>query len=791
MATRPATPPPPEPPDDPRCNASPRFFHRLADLVVRRAVAVLALTGSLSALLAAGAARLEVRSRFDDYIPASHPYVQVDRQLRGKFGGTFVTLAVVQAREGTIWRPEILRVVYDLTQDVRLLPGILPHSLISLASPMMRDIAADESSIVVSYLMREVPTTDEEVDRVRAAVRANPLYRGVLVSADERAAVVSVDFDTSQTDAEVTNAFRELARRHATPDVDILITGQPVIMHVLTEYVLQGAARFAVAFGVILVVLYASFGSLQAMCLPVTTALLSCVWALGAIGFSGMSLDPFTSVAPILIVAVGAGHSAQVLKRYYDEYAVLGDNRRAVAASIARMGPVMVAAGGTAAAAFGSLAVFPMPTLRNFGVLAALGILAALCLELTFMPALRVVLPVPRRGGRSTSLDVALRAATTVVLERRGAVAVAFFLVAALSVLGIRHLRYEYRLVDMLPSSTEGRRHFEAIRERFPGVYGIVVGLTAEEGYTADPAVLRFVHGVQSAMAEDPAVVRTLSYVDVLTYANRVLADGAEPPRPDDIPRTRELAAQLLALTYSDSYALLLTRDLGKGAIWAFLPSDDVAAFRRVIGRAEAYVRRTPPPKGVTLQIAGGIGATIVAFTDKIVEAKLVNIAAVICAVLVLASLVLGSLVGGLLVVVPLVVTVLVQFGLMGALGIPLSPSTATTSALSVGIGADYAIYLLYRLREEVRRQGDVRRATLEALLTSGRAIVIVATAIGAGYGSLALSDFEAFRVTGILVAAAMFTSCVSALLLIPSGALALRPRFIFDRQRASNVSST
>lgn len=131
---------------------------------------------------------------------------------------------------------------------------------------------------------------------------------------------------------------------------------------------------------------------------------------------------------------------------------------------------------------------------------------------------------------------------------------------------------------------------------------------------------------------------------------------GGNVDSSDGVPHDRALAAQLLALTYSDAYALLLTRDFGKGAVWAFLPSDNVAVFRGVIDRAEAYAARTPAPEGVHLQIAGGIGAIIVAFTDKIIEAKLLNIAAVMTAVLILAAMVLGSFVGALLVVVPLIV---------------------------------------------------------------------------------------------------------------------------------------
>ena len=108
---------------------------------------------------------------------------------------------------------------------------------------------------------------------------------------------------------------------------------------------------------------------------------------------------------PILIMAVAAGHSAQMLERFAAEVVAGLDERKAVAAALVGIGPVMVAAGCTAAAGFGSLAVFTIPSFRHSGLIAAFGILAAVCLELTFMPALRCLLPPTSPRRRAGPLD--------------------------------------------------------------------------------------------------------------------------------------------------------------------------------------------------------------------------------------------------------------------------------------------------------------------------------------------------------------------------------------------------
>ena len=108
---------------------------------------------------------------------------------------------------------------------------------------------------------------------------------------------------------------------------------------------------------------------------------------------------------PILLIAIAAAHSAQMLKRYVEEVARTGDNRAAVIESTVKMGPVMIAAGLTAALGFASLALFGVRAVANLGLSCAYGIGSAVLLEMTFIPALRAVLPAPRRVAAGRRLD--------------------------------------------------------------------------------------------------------------------------------------------------------------------------------------------------------------------------------------------------------------------------------------------------------------------------------------------------------------------------------------------------
>ena len=216
--------------------------------------------------------------------------------------------------------------------------------------------------------------------------------------------------------------------------------------------------------------------------------------------------------------------------------------------------------------------------------------------------------------------------------------------------------------------------------------------------------------------------------------------------------------------------------------ILVLLKTDSTAYTQDLISKLKTIL---PAKFGdqVTFRFGGDLAETA-ALTETIVHEKLLNIVQISVVILLITSLVFRSLIAGLLVLVPLALAVLANFGVMGLLGIRLNIATSVISAMAVGLGADYAIYLVYRLREELDETLDEAMAVRGALTTAGKATLFVASAVAGGYGLLALSwGFNIHIWFSILIMSAMLVSCL-ALILLPSLILTFRPRFIFRRAR-------
>src|SRR5205809_175006 len=242
-----------------------------------------------------------------------------------------------------------------------------------------------------------LPETPEEIATLRARLDDEPALRGVLVTPDQRAALVLLDFYDGVSGQDVVARTASLAEPYGGRPLDFYFAGEPMFVMASLEQSREIAWRIPLTFLVIAGMLLLSFRSVQGMLVPMLTATLSTLWGLGLMGWTGIVIDGWNVAVPILLIAVAAAHSAQMLKRYGEEVERRRDNRAAVIASTVSMGPVMVAAGATAALGFASLALFGVRSIGNFGLSCAYGIASAVLLEMTFIPALRALLPAPRR----------------------------------------------------------------------------------------------------------------------------------------------------------------------------------------------------------------------------------------------------------------------------------------------------------------------------------------------------------------------------------------------------------
>jgi len=780
-------------------------IRKYAEAIVRFRWFVLAITLLATAGLASRIKDLRLDNDPDLWSPQNHEFIKTTHTLEKLFGGRTFTVVGIVPRHGDIYTPEILAKIRNIQNGLEGIPGAIKHNVLSLAARRVKDIQGTADGMVVHELMERIPQTPAELEAMRHAIERNPIYVNALVSPDGKAAAVVADFrmGPNSTYTPLFEQIRSIADRERGPDVDVLIGGQPA-ESANFEYAMQKMPMFfGLAFLIIMLVQWFAFRSFQGMLLPMATAILSVVWGLGCLALSEIHLDALNTTTPILIMAVATGHAVQILKRYYEELEGLTGkatttaslrlaNRRAVVQSLANVGPVMLTAGLIAAIAFFSMQASEVMMIRHFGFFAGVGVLSTLVIEFSFIPALRAMLPARRRPHRDADLVDKFLARIGALLTnpaRSRAILIVSIILIAVIAAGTSRLRVDNSIKQYSSADNPVRRDSIVLNDKFGGtdsIFFLVAGDTQDA--MKDPKVLGAMAKLQAFLDQQPGVGKTQSLADLIRRMN--LAMHGDDPAFDVVPSDGNLVSQYLLL-YSlsgqpEDFDNVVDNDYKNAVIWAYLKTDSTAYATSLWVKSQELIQREFP-SNVHVRIGGGLPQTV-AINDSLVDTKVRSIFQIALVVLVLAGLVFGSIVGALMVVTPLLAIVFVNFGLMGWLGLSLDMGSATIAAMVVGIGADYEIYMLYRLREEYARTGSLDRSLRNSLMTSGKAVLFVALSIAGGYASLLISDFRFYPRLATTMIGTMVTSALLSLLLLRVVISLIKPRFITRKRGAAGL---
>lgn len=772
---------------------------------------VVALLLGLTLFFAYEASHLVLKNTLDIWLPRGNPYVETTREIQAIFDAHNIVVVAIAPQHGDIYQPAVLERIVRLHDKILAIPEAVPSSVLSVAARKAKSIRGTPEGMEVRPLLERIPTTPEEIAKLKQDIAANPFYHRALVSDDGKVAALVADFKQKPDAVNYTSLYEEIRAAvdsERDPSVALYVGGTVVNFATIEQYTTQGAFYFGVAFVIIMLVQYGSFRSLQGMFLPMLTATLSVLWALGILHLRGLDLDAVNSITTILIMAITSGHAIQLLKRYYEEYARLkaeapaGTSDRqlsqtAVVESGAKVGSVMLIAGCVAAATFLSLELSKIDMIRHFGFLAGVGILSGLVIEMTLIPALRSLLRPPKRqeSQRQAAVGVLDRLllfiSDKMVSRHAPAILAIGTLVVAAIAAGAFRLHVDNSNMRFLGADSQPRKDERVLNRALGGsntIYFLVEG--KEPDSIKDPRVLMAMERLQTFLNRQDGIGKTQSLADLVKRMNKAMHN--DDPAYDVIPQDRDLVAQYLFL-YSlsgdpDDFNNYVDNDYQRALVWTFVKNDSTAYAEEIFAKVQPILARDFPPS-VTVRIGGSLSENS-ALNDTTVREKILNTIQMAAVIFVLTTLLLRSAVGGLFVVTPVLIIVCTNFGLMGWLGIPLDLGTATTASMAIGIGADYEIYLLYRFREELARGVDLKTATDRSLTTSGKAILFVAMAVAGGYAVLLTSDFAFYSRLAMAVIATMLVSALSAIVFLRAMIVVFKPRFMLGRTPAQALHS-
>ena len=786
------------------------------EFIVKFRWAVIALIAAATVFLHFKGSALTVIIDPNSIVPRSHPFVATTLKVEEVFGSRYVAVIGITPKSGDVFQPKVLEKVQRITNKLRETPRVVKTNLLSVAARRAKDISGTADGMEVKQMMSEVPTTPEQMTALKHALERNTAYLNSVVSKDWKTITVLAEVrDAKPAELKegkggfsyVQKKINEIVDAERDDSVDIAVTGYPAFLAMIEQYSGRMKWLLLAALVIIGIIHWEAFRTIQGLILPLVTPLVAVEWGKGFMGLANVPLDIFNMSTPILILAVGAGHAVQMLKRYYEEYnniraaqpalAPKQANRLAVIESVVKIGPVMLTAGLVAVCGFFSLYVFDIISIRVFGIFSGIGILSVLIVEMTLIPAVRSVLPPP--GEKESRLEREERFwdritgfyANTMLGPNRGRIFMVAGALVLLALVGMSRLEVESALKKYFDPNLPLLQADAKLNDRMAGTNNIYVMIEGDKpDAIKDPAVLKAMDELQDFITKQPHIGKVMSIAEFIKRMNQSM--NGDDPAYFKIPDKQTTIAEYL-LMYSmsgepgdfDSY---VDYDYRLANMVVFTHSDSTLEMRKLWTSVQAFAAEKFP-KNIKVNVGGSV-AQSAAITEVIVKDKILNVMQIATVVFLIASLVFRSFVAGLLVITPLLLSVIVNMGLMGWLGMRLNVPTALTSALAIGIGADYAIYMLFRLREELAKGTEENEAFRNVLRTAGKACLFVASAVAGGYAVQAASrGYYPHTWNAVLIATAMLVSVTAALTVMPALVLKFRPRFIFNGAKNMKLS--
>ena len=693
-------------------------------------------------LVLAGARNTHFVSDFDSSLPNRSPLSAQIHANQDRFGGRNTLAFLVSGGDAKAR----LASACALSSGLQKLSGIAPGRVYGVGTNSLKFVETEGADLSVTGLAQVCSSPGGLTSEILEGLGPQK----ALVMAPNGDLIVAADLNVISGQFEpLLEGVERLIKRSRVVGVTIDYSGQPAFLAQNDKYSRRIALFFPVIMGLILLLHWEALRSVQAVVVPIFTGLFATLLGLGIYGWMGQPLDTYTVLAPVLILAVGAGHSVQLLKRYMEEVRLrtaVGDqvsadqNAAAIVATLKAMGPVLTIAVLGASACLFALLLLDVTSLARFGLLAGVGIVCALVLELTMVPAIRVLLkrPVMKPGYGELSkfwqtglLRIGNLALSGPVL----AISIGLALVVVALGVGVSKVKASHSMAVYTAPDVPVQRAVTKLVDAGVGpyVFDVVVDSGRPDG-AFDPEIQQSLMAIQTNLERDRDVSSVLSPTAIISFLKCRFA--GQSPCTSQLPQSADEAKQIWTVLFGGGREAGMIDDTGQYVrLRAFVRTDETIASQRLIDRVNASAKE----QGVSISL-GGSAVTAKALADGIVRVSLEKAALLVCIVMVIGGLAFRSISLALLFAIPSLLTIAANFAYLGWTGTTLNVATAAVATIAVGVGLDYLVYLTFRIREAQRQGLSYLDAIRVGHASAGGAALCVAMAVAVGYAVLIFS---------------------------------------------------
>lgn len=743
--------------------------------IVRHPWLVMLVSVAMVLLAAYGVKNLYFSSDYRVFFGPDNPQLAAQDELERTYTKMDTVSFVLKPDNGDVYNKRILGLVFDLTEKAWHIPyAIRVDSLTNY-----QHTRAQEDDMVVEDLVEDPDSLDsEQLDLVRRVSQSEPTLINRLISADGKTTQLIITVETPNTDEstlkKVVSQVRKMADevRENNPDIHVALSGNVIMSITFAEAAQHDMVTlFPLMYGLLALTILLFLRSFYGMLCTMTLVILSVAAAIGLAGYIGWGMNGVSANSFVVILTISVADCIHLLMTYFGELGKGVDRRKATIESLRiNMQPVFLTS-LTTVIGFLSLNFNDSPPFREFGNIAAFGVIAAWFLSITMLPALMTILPMKARGHKQYN-DSFMSSYVEWVMRHKKIILIGSVFVVLTSAAMLPRLIYNDKFVEFFSSDIAFRKDTDFLMDNLTGTYTLEFSVpSGEEGGIANPAYLNKLEEFANWLRTQPEVRHVFSFTDVMKRLSQNL--NGDRPEYYRLPDSRPLAAQYLLL-YEMSLPVGLDLnnqiDVGKSAtrLTAILDNINTGAMKDLKYRSEDWLRDNAPPE---MQPSGATSVNLIfAFLTKRTFDSMfwgTGIAFLLisaCLVVALRNVKLG-----IVSLVPNIMPVIVAFGLWAVLSGELGMFAASVTATALGLIVDCTVHFLSKYQRGKREKNlHAEDAVRYAFSMVGKALWVSSLVLIIGFSSLMLSDFTMNSKMGSLTAMIIAMALIIDFLLLP-----------------------
>ena len=758
----------------------------------------------ITIVLGAGASLRAEIDEIDGYFPPDSPVVKALDEIDELFSESGDIVVISLLFRGEALTPDGLSQMSDLIDEIASDPEVAP--LVTPIDPIIAPSLIIEAVLEVDGFES---ITQTEIDAVRNVPAVQSALTAMTGTDTDGTPVAIATVRIQDTVAErLQDAERRVYDIAAGDKGHLRVSSvSPVVIEdeYQKAYREDTAPLIGIAFLLIACLIFLFLRSPSDLVLSLAGLLMSIVWVVGAEGWlgpNGLGLlgrpSGVSVIIPILIISLTVDYAIQVALHYREartnQTSVLDASRSELRIVTT---PLTLAALTTIGSFLVGL-LSPIPAIKDFGVVAGLGVGMSVIVMLTLLPAGRLIIDRRRESrGRLTpprQVSQALPGIGRVAELVGGSVTrkPMPYLVAIIAlsiVFGVASTRIESRfsILDLLPSGGSVANDWVTLDAAFGGSSEMANMLLRTE--VTETRTLVNLHDLTTAFEDErqrPQAAAGPIEASFELLVNDWTDDTGKPGDKYD-PELAALFEEATAGVHFDPELmqefldkleardpavkrLLVNDPQGIDAILLQFPVFTADPDQTKVLQQEIEGLWFGEDDAVTVASGSVVSVTVTEeMTSRQTDAIAATITAALGILFVFFWATLRQPMLAFIAVGPIALALLWILGTLALLGIPYTIVTATITALSVGIGVDYTIHIIHRYREEYSGLRNPEIAAIRTLKTTGSALLGSALTTGCGVGVLILSSVPALQQFGITVVIAIAYSLILSVLLVPS----------------------